>query len=213
MVGINKYRELDFDMSIVLNFPKGLPKVVSEITAILNSRGAIVVDSGDMTVEEARVLVSKANGDTSTYYMLTSTSPKVWSILREPVNLDQLRVLGIFHGKIPSEVPENVLTIDIGRSLNRKVSKEIVSSITQAVTSSRGEYPRGKPEEVYIGIRSLCYEVLYRPEYQVFSSKVIDKIPIGYAFDFMYNPPATLDDLSMCSAYTQFMDKVHGRVG
>lgn len=213
MAGINTYRDLDLDTSIVLNFPKGMLKVVSEVTALLNSKGALVVDEGDISVARARELVASATGDKTTYYMVNTVNTSVWSILREAVNRDNLRVLGIFHGMIPTQVPENVFTIDIGRSLNSKVSKAIVGNISDTLRKAHASYPQGNPEEVYLGIRSLCYEVLYDPEYRLFPKDVAAKVPLAVAFDFMYNPPQPLDNLTMRSAVSLFLDSVHGLVG
>lgn len=212
MNGINTYRDLDLDTSIILNFPKGMPKVVPEVIALLNAKGAIVVEDGPTTVQMAKDLVANATGDTTTYHLITTDNPTVWNILKESVNRDDLRVIGVFHGAIPSTVPENVFTIDIGRSLNRKVSRHIVTNISDAV-KNKGTYPQGKPEELFIGVRSLCYEVLYNPEYRVYPKDVARRIPVGLAFDFMYNPPQPLDDLTRRSAVTSFMDKIHGHLG
>lgn len=209
MTGIDFYRSTDLDASIILNFPKGMTGVLSALTDILKEKGKYVVDEGSVSISRARDIIAEATGDTKSYFIITTNDPKVWSVLKEAVNRDDIRVIGVFHGEIPDEVPENVVLIDIGRSLHRKVTKNIVSSINESLTT-KDKYPTGRPEELYFGIQTLCYEVLYSPEYRVFSRNATSNVPRARAFDFMYNPPTPLSDQSMRSAVTKFVEDIHG---
>lgn len=212
MAGFDFYRDTELDASIILNFPKGMPGVLSALTDILASKGRYVISEGAISVDRARQIVEESTGDPREYHEIVSTDPAVWKVLRNPVNEDTLRVIGVFHGRIPPEVPENVLLIDIGRSLHRKVAKPVVADISSAL-QTKGTYPTGKTEEVFAGILGLCYEVLYKPEYRLFKKDVADLVPVATAFDFMYNPPVPLEDLSMKSAISRFVEAIHGWMG
>lgn len=206
------YRDTELDVSIVLNYPKGMAGVLSAMQDLLNSRGKYLIDEGALNVKRAREIVASATGDTSAYYQIQTADPKVWNVLREYVNRDDIRVLAVFHGQIPSEVPENVVTIDIGRSLHRKVSKTITGVLAEALTT-KGKFPSGKAEELYYGVQAICYEALYTPEGRMFSKQITNQIPRSHAFNFMYNPPALLTEASMTSAVNQFIEDVHGWMG
>lgn len=209
---IDFYRDTELDVSIVLNYPKEMTGVLSAMQELLKSRGKYLIDEGDLNVKRAREIVASASGDISAYHQIRSSDPKVWNILREYVNRDDLRVLAVFHGKIPEEVPENVVVIDIGRSLHRRVSKAISGSLAEALTT-KGKFPSGKAEELYFGVQAICYEALYSPEGRMFSRQVADQIPRSHAFNFMYNPPATLTESAMVSAVNRFVEDVHGWMG
>lgn len=208
MNSIDWYKSINFDASIVLNYPKGMAGVLSAVKDILAEQKKIVVEYDRVDVELARSLVSGSR-DTTSYHVIDNADSAVWSILRNSVNEDNIRVLGIFHGKISDSVPENVITIDVGRSLHRKVLKNVVSAISDSVLT-KGKVPNGKPEELYYGIMTLCYEVLFKPEFRVFDRKVQKKVFLQRAFDYMYNPPDVLNEMSMKSAVLTFMDTVHG---
>lgn len=206
---IDFWRDTDLDVSIVLNYPKGMTGVLSAMQDILKSKGRYLVEEGNLSVPRAREIVAGATGDLRGYFQIQTSDPKVWSILKEPVNRDEIRVLAVFHGQIPPEVPENVVTIDIGRSLHRKVSKPISNALTEALTT-KGKFPSGPAEDLYYGVQALCYEALYTPEGRMFPRQATDQIPRSHAFNFMYNPPALLTEASMSSAVQQFVEDVHG---
>lgn len=212
MNSLDFYTNTDFDASVILNYPKGMTGVLSAVTQILNSRGRYVIDEGKITIERAREIVASATGDLTAYHQIQSTDPKIWGVLREAVNRDDIRVLGVFHGQIPAEAPENVIVLDVGRSLHRKVSKAVSASLTDALTS-KGKFPTGTPEELYYGVQALCYEALYTPEGRVFPRKATDQIPRAHAFGFMYNPPEVLTEATMTSAVQRFVEDVHGWLG
>lgn len=208
MNSIDYYKSLELDTSIVLNFPKGMTGVLSAVETFLKNKGRIIVPEGNISVDRAREIVAGATGDLKTFYQIQNSDPKVWNILREAVNEERIRILAIFHGQIPSEVPSNVVTLDIGRSLHRKVSKPVSAALTSAI-GSKGKYPVGKAEDLYYATVALCYETLYSPEGRMFPRSVADSIPKAHAFDFMYNPPNTLTEASMTSAVNQFVGTLH----
>lgn len=212
MNSIDWYANTNFDASIILNFPKGMSGVMSALTGILSEQKKYVVEHDNMNVDLARKLVEESTGSTYEYHLINSQDPNVWGILRNPVNEDSIRVIGVFHGEIPDSVPENVITIDIGRSLHRKVPKNVVNSITDSI-KTKGKFPNGKPEELYYGLMTLCYEVLFKPEYTIFPKNVRNGVYTSVAFDYMYNPPEVLNEPTMKSAVINFVDTVHGYMG
>lgn len=208
MVGIDFYKSVNFDSSLALKYPKGMTSVLTAVRDILIAKGNLIVEVTP-TVANVRELASQATRDPKTYYQIATTDSKVWSILKESVNRDDIRVLALIHGKAPDNLPENILVIDVGRSLHEKVSKSTVSSISDSLLS-KTRLPAGKPEELYYGIQSLCYEVLYSPEYKVFGPKISNLIPKAHAFNFMYNPPEVLTSATSMSAVHRFVEDVHG---
>lgn len=206
------YRDTEMDVSVVLNYPRGMTGVLSAMQEILKQRGRLIVEEGELTLNRAKEIVASASGDTRVYYLIQTTDPKVWSVLKEPVNRDDIRILAVFHGQIPSEVPENLVVIDLGRSLHRKVSKAVVATLTEALTS-KGKFPTGSSEELYYGLQALCYEALYTPEGRMFPKVAAEQIPRSHAFQFMYNPPQLLTEASMTSAVHRFVEDVHGWMG
>lgn len=206
---LDYYDSVSMDASVVLNYPKGMPGVLSSLVKILEQQKKYVVEYDNLTVDDARRIVRDATGSKIEYHLIASADPQVWGVLRNAVEQDDIRVLGVFHGQIPEEVPENVITIDIGRSLHRKVSKQVVAAISEAL-SKKGNALTGNPEQLYYGIMTLCYEVLYRPEYVVFPRNLHKVVFVSTAFDYMYNPPQILDTSSMRNAVQNFVEAVHG---
>lgn len=209
MSGIDWYRSVKMDASVILNYPKGMPGVVSALTALLASRNKIVVDEGTISMDRTREIIREATGDTRIFFQINNPDPAIWDALSTPVNEDRIRVLGIFHGKIPDSVPENVVTLDVGKSMHQKVSKPMTTDIMTAL-SSKGKYPTGDQEEVYEALLTLCFEVLYSPELRVFKKETAALVPVSRAFDFMYNPPVPLRPLTMSAAVVSFCEDIHG---
>ena len=208
MSGIDWYKSVNMDASVILNYPKGMPGVVSALVALLASRNKIVVDEGAISMDRTRQIIEGATGDIRTYFQINNPDPDIWEALSTSVNEDRIRVLGIFHGRIPDSVPENVVTLDVGKSMHQKVSKPMATDIMTAL-SSKGKYPVGDQEEVYEALLTLCFEVLYSPEYRVFKKETASLVPVSRAFDFMYNPPTPLTKILMASATVSFVEDIH----
>lgn len=206
--------DLDFfaasnmDASVVLNYPTGMSGVLSAVKDILIARGKYIIEELDMSVARATEIVKSATGDTKAYYMITTTSTKVWSILRGAVNDDTIRVLAVFHGNVPEDMPENVISLDVGSLIHSHINKAVVHKIVSAM-ETKGRYPSGQMEEFYYGLMGLCFEVLYKTERKMFPQKIINNIPTSVAFNFMYNPPEVLTDQSMRQAVYSFLGRVY----
>lgn len=208
-IDFNWYKSVSLDLSVALNFPLGMPGVVSSMVDLLTSRNKIVVDEGKISMERVREIIANSTGDLRTYYQINNPDPAIWAALSKSVNADTLRVLGIFHGRLPDSLPESIAVLDVGKSMHQKVTKPMISDITTALTT-KGKYPVGKPEEVYEALLTLCFEVLYSPEYRVFKKEVASLVPFSRAFDFMYNLPTPLSNLTMSSAVISFTEDIHG---
>lgn len=203
------YRETDLDVSIALNYPKGMLKVLESVEELLISTGKLIVHHDEFTLDDARKLARDENSlSVKTYHVLVTPNPKVWDILKEPINRDQVKVLAVFHGLFPDNLPSNILRLDLGKSLRKKVSKTTKAAISEAIDKT-GTYPKGiPPMEVYEGLLSLCYEVVYSPEYRIFHRSVADKVPLGEAFDFMFNAPSPLTDPVVTNITHTFFEKI-----
>ena len=209
MSALDHYRDIKMDLSIGVNYPKGMSDVYTAVRALLESQGKFIVDDEPVTVAVARKMASPKAVDHRTYYLVDTDDPKVWGILRNPIEEDRIRVLGIFHGKLPDTLPQSMLIIDVGKSLHKKVSKASITAVSDAL-SRKGKYPQGKPEDIFNALLSLCYEVVYETEYHIFSKDVVGLVPRPRAFDFMKNPPVPLSDKSMRNAINKFVEDIHG---
>lgn len=208
MAGIDFYKSVDMDVSVILKYPKEMTGALTSMQEILKARGKIIIDEGDLTVNRARELVANASGDTTYYYQFRSTNDKVWAILRESVEEDRIRILGLVHGITPPSVPQNVVTLDVGQSLHRKASKAIIGELVDSM-KTKGKYPVGDPEQLYYATQALCYEVLYESDYRMFPKDVTHWIPRSEAFSFMYNPPKVLTPQTMRAAVLRFVESKH----
>lgn len=206
---IDYYRDIKMDLSIGLNYPNGMTNVYTAVKELLESRGKFIVADEPVTVDVARRLAAPKIVDLRNYYLVDTSDPKVWAILRNAVEEDRIRVLGIFHGKMPEALPESMLVIDIGKSLHKKVPKPVLTEVSDSL-ARKGKYPSGKSEDIFNALLSLCYEVIYSPEYRVFDRSVSRLVPRSRAFDFMFNPPVPLADKSMRNAINEFVEDIHG---
>lgn len=205
------YEENNLDISIALNYPRGMLKVLDSVKDMLIASGKLVSDEVDLDMSSARELSKAQNtSNVQTFHVVRSDDPKVWDVLKEPINQGRVKVVAVFHGKFPDNLPANMLKIDVGMSLRKKVTKPAKAGIINALREV-GKYPRKvSPLEVYEGLLTLCYEVVYSPEYRVFPESVSSKVPLSVAFDFMFDPPTVLTDQAVTSVNHQFLDTVHG---
>lgn len=210
-MNIDFYRDTNLEVSLAINYPQGMTSVYDAIVGLLKQRGKFVAEYENFTVEDARELSKSIVQDSLTYHVVRSGDKNVWGILRNSINSDHIRVLALFHGKIPDNLPSNMVVIDVGSSLHRKVPKGTVSDIVDSLLK-QGVYPKNKTEDVYYGIQTLCYEVLYQPEYRMFPAKVYGKVPTASAFNFMFHPPQPLTDSSMRNAINIFVQDIHGNL-
>lgn len=205
--GLDLERLNNLDCSVILNYPETMSGVQGAMIDILNKKRKIVIEHSSVDVSLVRDIVQKSTGDLDTYHLIPNASPKVWSILREPVNQDRVRVLGVFHGSMPEALPDNKILIDVGRSLRKATPRGIVSSLTEALTKGSSKL-RGSGYELFTGLQTLCYEVLYSPEARTFPRSVANNVPRAIAFKFMYNPPEPPTEAAYMSAVTRFIEDV-----
>lgn len=206
---IDFFKQTNLDTSLAVCFPKAMTTVVPAVEEILKSRGKYIVPHDNISAEEARSIVQGATGDTRAYHLIPPTSAKVWEVLKEAVNSDSVRVLGVFHGSVPGGLPENMLVVDVGRSLHGKVSPAVQRSISDSMLS-RTKHPTGDTSDIYYGILRLCYEALYDSDHKIFPKNVVKAIPVGRAFQFMYRGPGVLTPTSMGIAIDEFVEDIHG---
>lgn len=208
MTGIDFYRSLDMDTSIILKYPREMTSALTSMVELLRSRGKMVVDEGELTRDRARELVSQATGDPNMYYQFRSSDDKVWAILKEAVETDRIRILGLVHGSSPASAAQNAVTLDVGRSLHRKVSPTVVREISDSLKTV-GKFPMGDYEQMYYAVQALCYEALYDSEYRTFPKDTVRSVPRSVAFNFMYHPPRLLTPQTMRSAVYRFIELGH----
>lgn len=197
--------------SFALNYPTEMKSALSEIVEVLNSVGYLVDLDPVTTVAEARTAVESSSSDTHTYYTVETTSSKVWDILKEPIEDGRIFVVGLFHGRIPDFLPSNMVVVDLGKSLRRKVSKGIVSTLTSSLTT-KGKLPKGDPEQLYYGLKTLSYEVVYNAEKRAFPKSLERIVFVSTAFDFLFNSPSPLNQQTMRSAVNRFVRTTHGNL-
>ena len=195
------------DASVLVNYPSSLTGVVKAMVEILNKQKKIVVLRDTIDVATAREIVQNATGDTQTYQVIPNASDKVWAILREAIEQDRIRVLGIFHGRMPESLPDNCILIDIGRSLRKPVSKPIIANLSEAILKKNLRLV-GAPSQLHQGLQVLCYEVLYTPEARTFPHKVAQKVPRGTAFKFLYEPPTPPTEANFNASVIRFLQEV-----
>ena len=208
---LDYYRETGLDISIALNYPRGMLKVMDSVSSLLISSGKLVADHDSFTVSDAKELAkTEVRDEVKTYHVLRDVDDKVWDVLKNPINSDKVRVVGVFHGKFPDNLPENMLRVDLGMSLRKKVTKAAKTAIITAIKEPGKNPTKVSPTEVYEGLLSLCYEVVYKPEYRAFPRSVSKEIPLSTAFEFLFNTPEVLTDQVMRSASNSFLDSIHG---
>lgn len=202
------YKLQDLDTSLVLNYPSSMSGILSVVTDMLNSKGKLIATEDNWTVSKARELVSHRQ-DLSTYFLLKNVDAKIWSVLRDAIENDRIRVLGIVHGTVPEEVPTNVMVIDIGRSIQKRVTPQAVADITSALSQRNFRLSKNF-EAKFQALQALCFESLYSPEATLFPKSVARKVPRALAFRLMFNPPTPPTEEMYRSAVLKFIRDVRG---
>lgn len=197
--------------SFALNYPAEMKSAVNEIVSELNGKGYIVDMDPVTTVAEARKLSGTKSSITKTYYTVETSNTKVWDILKESIESGDTLVLGLFHGRIPDFLPSNMVVIDLGKSLRRKVSRGIASAISSALTT-KGKFPKADLEQLYYGLKTLSYEIVYNSEKRVFPRSLEKVVYVSTAFDFLFNSPDPLTPQTMRSSVNTFIRTVHGHL-
>lgn len=202
------YRLVQMDTSIILVYPLGMTAPLELVEETVNKMGAAIIDEGDISVNRARELARIPVRNTTGYYKITSTNKKVWDILKNPIENDVIRVLGIFHSSPPDNLPENCITIDVGRSIHSKATARSVHAVSAMVRTKKFPPSSENIHLIYQAVVVLCYEALYDSEHKMFPADVVSAVPKFVAFKFMYEPPKALTDASVTSAVMRFVEDV-----
>lgn len=200
------FKSNNFDYSLIINCPKNFSSILDAAIAILNSKGKLVEDLGDVDVSEARRVVEQATGDLDVFYLVRNPSNKVWDILTPAIEDDRIRVLGIFTGVMPQYLPANKILVDVSRSMSMIPKRAI--SVASDLVSGKSRKVGNNPEEINEAIQLLCYEALYSPDVALFNRKLASRVPRAIAFNYLYTPIDSPNSTKYLAKILEFVDSV-----